>query len=134
MQPYEMNDVCKQAFIELVFNHTPFHGRTWCYFHPYKGRKPCYHITVADKSTGFSVVIPLETKNAMLLEKANMKDIFAKTVSAIFSMEKKHPEMGAPVDYAKNPVKVFGKSSKYIGKESNGKVSVEIFDWGRITS
>lgn len=139
MSPMEMNDTCKDAFIELVFQSSKYQGRTFCYFHPFRGKKPTYHITIADKETGYAVVVPLTPKTAMMLEKDSLKDLYNGILEGLLLAVDKHKEEAKPVDYRRYPIKSQGRLSvfenvfeKGIGPEE--KVSVEVYGWSKIIS
>jgi len=132
MLPQELNLVCKEAFIELIFQTTKFHGRTYCYFNPFRGRNPSYHITVAEQSTGYAAVIPLTVKSAMILDKAAMKELYGKILNGILLAVEKHKDQAKPVDYKKFPLKAEGRESKLQNIETNEKVTVEIYSWSKL--
>ena len=132
MLPQELNIVCKEAFIELVFQTLKFHGKTYCYFHPFRGKNPSYHITIAEQSTGYAAVIPLTAKSAMLLEKNQMKEIYKKILDGILLAVEKHKDQAKPVDYKKFPLKAEGRESKLQGIETNERVTVEVYSWSKL--
>jgi len=132
MLPQEMNTICKDAFIELVGNTGIYKEKTFCYFHPFKGKSSEYHITIVEKSTGFGIVIPLSAKAAMLLEKDNMKDIYYKALKGLMVAVDKKAELATPVDYQKQPLKAGGRVSKLERIEKSQNVTVEIFNWSTL--
>ena len=132
MLPQELNVVCKEAFIEIVFQSSKFHGRTYCYFSPFRGKSPSYHITIAEQSTGYAAVIPLTIKSAMLLEKNQMKEIYKKILEGILLAVEKHRDQAKPVDYKKFPLTAGGQGSKLQSVETNEKVTVEIYGWSKL--
>lgn len=132
MLPQEMNSVCRDAFVELVFQNNKFHGKTYCYFHPFRGKNPSYHITITEQSTGYGVVVPLTAKSAMILEKPHVKEIFAKVLDGLLLAVDKHGEKAHPVDYKKFPIQAEGRKSKIEKVETNDRVTVEVYGWSQI--
>lgn len=132
MLPQEMNTVCKDAFIELVNQASKFHGRTYCYFHPFRGKNPSYHITVVDKETGYGVVIPLTPKSAMLLDKENMKEVYVKILDGLLLATHKHKQGAKPVDYRKFPIKAEGRECRFETVVNNSDVTVEVYGWSKL--
>jgi hypothetical protein len=130
----KVREDCLTAFLELVFQNTQYSGKTFCYFHPFISRQMNFHITVAEKSTGFGIVIPIHAKNMMILEKSHIKDIMHKTMEGLLIAVEKHKDKAKPVDYKKFPLKSQGKFSVYEKIESNQKVKVEIYGWSKITT
>jgi len=132
MLPQEMNMVCKEAFLELVFQTSKYREKTWCYFNPFRGKNPSYHITIADKATGYASVIPLDPKSAMLLDKNGMKQIYVKILDGLLLASKKHQKHAKPVDYKQYPIKAEGRESRLEHIEKNDKVTVEIYGWSKL--
>ena len=132
MLPHELNDTCKEAFLELVFQTSKFHNKKYAYFHPFKGKNYSYHITLAELSTGYSSVVPFTAKTAMLLEKENVKEIFNKIMTGILVAIDKHKEFAKPVDYTQYPITAGGHRCKLEKIETNGKVTVEIYGWSKL--
>ena len=113
MLPQNINNDCKEAFLELIFQTSTYQGRTWCFFMPYRSKKKSYHITVVEKSSGFGTVVPLMPKAIMLLEKENMKDIYYKVLKGLMIAVNKEDLKKTPVDYKKAPLTAGGKTSKF---------------------
>lgn len=132
MLPQEMNVVCQDAFMELIFQNPKFHGKTYCYFHPFRGKNPSYHITVVEQSTGYGAVIPLTAKSAMILEKEGMKEIYNKILDGLLMAAKKHGKKTKPVDYKKFPIQAEGRESRLEKVEKSEKATVEIYGWSKL--
>ena len=132
MLPHEMNDTCKEAFLELVFQTSKFHNKKYAYFHPFRGKNPSYHITIAELSTGYSSVVPFTAKTAMILEKESVKEIFYTILEGIFKAMEKHKEHAKPVDYKEYPITAEGHQCRLEKVETNGKVTVEIYGWSKL--
>lgn len=132
MLPQEMNMVCKEAFLELVNQASEFHGRTYCYFHPFRGKNPSYHITITDRDTGFGVVIPLTVKTAMILDRESIKAVYYKVLQGLLIAVNKHQHAAKPVDYKNHPIKAEGRECRLETVEKFDKVSVEIYGWCKL--
>ncbi len=131
MKPEQMNDICRQAFLDVVFHTAEFKNRKYCYIDPFRGKDLKYHITLVDKETGYGLTVPLDSKSCMLLEKEDIKNIFTKVMRGLHIAIKRHPK-SSPVDYHRYPIKANKKTSILDKIEKNDKTEVEIFYWSKI--
>lgn len=125
-------ELLEDSFISMVFNDKRFHNRTWCFFHPYEGKGLSYHITIADKDTGFGTVIPLSKKALLILKKSDMIEVYQRVLDGVLLAIEKYPEQGKPVDYTAHPMRAGGKDSRFNRTVKNDKVNVDIYNWSSI--
>jgi len=132
MLPYEINDTCKEAFINLVASDSQYHGRTYCYFEPYEHRSKAKHWPLVDKATGYGIVIPLAAEDIQFMDKDVLQRILKKALNPMVQLAVSKTEQSKPVDYSKNPLKAAGRLSKLLHVEKLAKVTVEIYGWSSI--
>lgn len=132
MQLYEINDICKEAFINLVNIDTRYHGRTYCYFEPYESKSLSRHITIVDKQTGFGAVVPLAFKDIPFMDKSMVQKIMSKVFQAVIGFAEKKCQEAKPVDYQLNPLKAKGRKSVLDTIIKNKYVTVEVYSWSNI--
>lgn len=132
MQPYEINDICKAAFINLIDVDSRYHGRTYCYFEPYESKSLSKHITIVDKATGFGAVVPLAFKDIPFMDKSMIQRIMSKVFQAVVGFAEKKAQEAKPVDYQKNPLKSKGKLSRLEKIIKNDRYTIELYSWSSI--
>jgi len=132
MKSYELNEICKDSFLELVSQTESLKGYTYCFFRPFKGKDGNYHITISEKSTGFGTTIPLSLKTISLISKNEIKQIYIKILKGLLIAIEKHKNQAHPVDYVKNPIKANNKYCMLEKVINLNKSQVEVYNWSKL--
>jgi hypothetical protein len=132
MNKDDFNAISRVSFLELVSSEKTFQGRTLNYFDPVANKQMNYNIFIADSQTGLSVCIPIDRKNLIHLEKADLKRIMFQVLEQLVAALKKMPNSGKPIDYTQLHLKAGRKSSILDKIEKVNGVVVNQFRWSSI--